>query len=170
MKIYTRTGDAGKTSLYSGQRIAKEGLRVEAYGTLDELSAALGMARSLCQQQNVVKAILAIQQFLIRLMGEIATLGHYDQAVTAADIQHIEQQIDRFSQALAPLNSFLLSGESPGSAALHLSRTIARRAERLLWRLARAEKVSEKVLIWVNRLSDYCFVLARSEAEIPNEL
>jgi len=168
MNIYTKSGDKGSTSLYSGERVPKYSLRVEAYGTIDELDAALGMARSLCKKTAVVEAVLEVQKLLGRIMGEIATLGNIKAPITDVNVQHIEQRIDSFSVSLAPLQRFLISGNSPGSAALHVSRTIARRAERLLWQLSQEEQVNEKVLIILNRLSDYCFVLSRREDEIQS--
>lgn len=163
MNIYTKTGDNGMTSLYSGERVPKDSLRVEAYGTIDELDAELGMARSLCRSTNIREAILEVQKLLIRVMSEIATLGNNKVFITEADVQHIEQRIDSFSVSLLPLRSFLIPGNSPGSAALHVSRTVARRAERLLWHLSREELINENILILINRISDYSFILSRSE-------
>lgn len=164
MKIYTKTGDKGATSLYSGERVAKDSPRVEAYGTIDELDSALGLARALCTVPDVKVAIYDVQKLLWAVMAEVATSGGQPR-ITAADVEAVEKTIDRFDAALPPLTAFLIPGDTPGAAALDLARTVARRAERQLWRLARDEAVGEAVLVLVNRLSDLCFVLARAELE-----
>lgn len=162
MKIYTKTGDKGETSLYSGERVPKESPRVEAYGTIDELDSALGMARALCGQEEVRAAVYDLQKLLWAVMAEVATIGG-EARITAAEVAAAEQVIDRFDAGLPPLTAFVVPGDTPGSAALDLARTVARRAERQLWRVAREEPVGEHVLILVNRLSDLCFTLARAE-------
>jgi cob(I)alamin adenosyltransferase len=164
MKIYTKTGDKGETSLYSGERVPKDSPRVEAYGTIDELDSALGLARALCVNHDVRGTIHHLQQLLWAVMAESATLGGQPR-VTQAEIADLEKTIDKYAAALPPLTAFIIPGDTPGGAALDLARTVARRAERQLWRLARAEQLAEPVLVFVNRLSDLCFILARTENE-----
>ncbi len=165
MKIYTKTGDAGKTSLLSGERVFKGSLRVEAYGTIDELASVLGMARSLCQDTKVAKEIFEIQKLLVRIMTEVATRADVKTPIVDSDVQDIEKRIDEAVVQLKQLSSFLYPGDSPGSAALHVARTVARRAERIMWRLSCEAKVNERILSVLNRLSDYLFILARYEDE-----
>lgn len=162
MKIYTKTGDKGETSLYSGERVPKDSPRVEAYGTIDELDSALGMARALCAKEEVRAAIYDLQKLLWAVMAEVATTGG-DPRVTAAEVAAVEKTIDKFDAALPPLTAFIIPGDTPGGAALDLARTVARRAERQLWRVAREEQVGEHILVLINRLSDLCFTLARAE-------
>jgi cob(I)alamin adenosyltransferase len=162
MKIYTKTGDKGETSLYSGERVPKDSPRVEAYGTIDELDSALGLARALCANAAVRAAVHDLQNQLWAVMAEVATLGG-EPRITAADVAAIEAVIDRFDADLPPLTSFIVPGDTPGGAALDLARTVARRAERQLWRVAREEPVGEHILVFINRLSDLCFILARAE-------
>ncbi len=164
MNIYTKTGDKGETSLYSGERVPKDSPRVEAYGTIDELDSALGLARALCTHDDV-RAVLHDQQKLLwAAMAEVATLGGQPR-ITAAEVAAAEAAIDRFTAGLPPLAAFLIPGGTPGGAALDLARTVARRAERQLWRVARAEPVGEHVLVYINRLSDLLFTLGRAETE-----
>lgn len=165
MKIYTKTGDKGTTALYSGQRVPKDSQRVEAYGTIDELDSALGLARSLVKNAAVAEAILSVQKLLWQAMAEVASLNVSKKPITTAEISAIEATIDKFDANLPPLTHFVIPGDTPGAAALDLARTVARRAERELWRLARQEPVDEHVLVLVNRLSDLCFILARAETE-----
>ena len=169
MKIYTKTGDQGNTSLYTGERVAKDSLRVEAYGSIDETDAALGLARALCLKQEVKQAIYDMQRMLWQLMADVASLGEKGSRITAEHVQELEQMIDRFDAVLPPLTKFVIPGDTSGSAALHVARTVARRAERQMWRLAREESVNEHVLVALNRLSDLCFVLSRVESEEAKE-
>jgi ATP:cob(I)alamin adenosyltransferase len=163
MSIMTRTGDFGDTGLWSGERIGKDDLRVEAYGTVDELSAALGVARHACAQAEVVVAIEDIQRLLFRVAGELASLGKAfkapilpaDEALIAGRTAELEARI--------PLKGFVILGMTPGSAALDMARTIARRAERRVVALSRKETVSADLRKFLNRLSDYLYMLARAE-------
>lgn len=163
MKVYTKTGDKGTTGLLTGERIDKDNIRVEAYGTVDEINSALGMARALSVKPDVKETIYKLQKFLMLLMADLASSSdsHY---VTIEHVKVLEQTIDEFDEKLPPLKEFVIPGDSPGAAALDLARTITRRAERQLLRLARQEKVDEALLIALNRLSDLCFVLSRYEA------
>jgi cob(I)alamin adenosyltransferase len=166
MKLYTKTGDKGNTSLYTGERVAKDSIRVEAYGTIDEFDAALGMARALCRNKEVGGAIYEVQKLLPQAMAVVASVADPRPELGAETVRSIEMMIDNFDASLAPLTHFLIPGGKPGAAALDVARTVARRAERQLWRLAREESVDEQVLILLNRLSDLCFVLARAENEL----
>ncbi|MCX7776052.1 MAG: cob(I)yrinic acid a,c-diamide adenosyltransferase [Spirochaetaceae bacterium] len=170
MSIITRTGDDGSTGLWSGERIGKDSLRVEAYGTIDELSSALGMARHLCLQDNVLYAIEYIQQLLFRVAGELASLSiPFDRPVTESDEQEIERRTAEI-EARIPLRGFVVPGMTSGSAALDIARTIARRAERRVIGLSRMEPVSPVLIRTLNRLSDYIYMLARDEEASQGKL
>ncbi|MDR3563870.1 MAG: cob(I)yrinic acid a,c-diamide adenosyltransferase [Negativicutes bacterium] len=166
MKIYTKSGDKGTTSLYTGERVDKDSPRVEAYGTIDELDSALGLARAFCRNKEVGSAVYDVQKQLARVMAAVASSGDTNSLVTAEDVRGIELVIDKFDSRLAPLTHFLIPGDNPASAALDLARTVARRAERQLWHLGRQEPVNEQVLMLLNRLSDLCFMLSRAENEL----
>ena len=164
-RIYTRGGDKGKTSLGDGTRVAKQSLRVEAYGTVDEANAALGLARLHTAGDD--DAMLArIQNDLFDLGADLCTPEDGRRAagalrIVAAQVKRLETEIDRMNAELAPLNSFVLPGGSPVSAYLHLARTVTRRAERLVCALAAAEPVNPEAIKYLNRLSDHLFVLSR---------
>jgi cob(I)alamin adenosyltransferase len=173
-RIYTRTGDDGTTGLVGGQRIRKNALRIESYGTIDELSSALGLARTALAGAHPEERVAAeeldawlawTQDALFNLGSDLATLPH-DRwpdmpLIRADDAEALERSIDRFERDLEPLATFVLPGGSPAGAYLHLARTIARRAERLLVSLGDHEPVSEDVMRYVNRLSDALFVWSR---------
>ncbi|MBU2701083.1 cob(I)alamin adenosyltransferase [Sporomusaceae bacterium BoRhaA] len=162
MKVYTKTGDKGTTGLYTGERIAKDSLRVEAYGTVDEITSVLGLARSQCQNSSVVSTIYDVQKLLMSVMAQLASLGecHY---ITNEHIKLLEKTIDDIDAKLPPLTAFLIPGDSIGSACLDQARTVTRRAERQVLRLSHEEVVDESLLVFLNRLSDLCFVLSRME-------
>lgn len=166
MKIYTKGGDAGTTALFTGERVPKDSIRVETYGIVDEFDSALGIARAWCKNRAVREEILTLQKMLGSVMAEIASSGEDAWRVSDDSINQVEHTIDKFNELLAPLTHFIIPGDTPGGAALDLARTVARRAERQLWRLKRIETVNEKLLVYFNRLSDLCFVLARCENEI----
>jgi len=166
MKIYTKTGDKGTTGLLTGQRVNKDSLRVEVYGTLDEVNSVLGMARSLCEKQEVKTTVLELQKFLMLLMADVASTGDVPKYVSDDHFRILESYIDQFDNKLQPLNHFIIPGESAGAGALDLARTTTRRAERLMWRLSREETLCENLMVSVNRLSDLCFVLSRVETEL----
>lgn len=166
MKIYTKTGDKGMTSLLSGERVPKDSLRVETYGTVDELNAVLGLARAVAGKAEVREAILPVQKMLMAMMGELAGGPTAAAVITAEHVTTLESLIDKFSASLTPLTHFIVPGDNQSSACLHVARTVARRAERLAWRLAGQERVHDNALIALNRLSDLCFTLARYEAEV----
>lgn len=164
-RIYTRGGDKGETSLGDGARVPKYDLRVAAYGTVDEANAALGLAR--LHTDGEVDAMLGrIQNELFDLGADLCTPEKADPKhpplrVTEAQIERLEREIDAMNAELAPLASFVLPGGTAASAHLHLARTVARRAERLIAELAAVETVNPAALKYVNRLSDHLFVLAR---------
>lgn len=170
-RIYTRTGDDGSTALATGERRAKFDLRVEAYGTVDEANAAIGLARlHTASEDPVLDAMLGrIQNDLFDLGAELATpdtgrkLEWEPLKIVQTQVERIEQEIDQLNAALQPLRSFVLPGGTPGSAYLHLARTVTRRAERMMVELSQrpGEKVDAPALKFVNRLSDFLFVASR---------
>jgi len=159
-RIYTRTGDDGSTGLGDGVRVPKEHLRVEAYGTVDEANSAVGLVLAVPGLPvPVLECLTDVQHDLFDLGGELCMPGH--RVIVAADVERLEQALDRFNADLPPLKDFILPGGGPAAAACHLARTVARRAERRVWALARAEQVAAEVPRYLNRLSDLLFVLAR---------
>ena len=159
-KIYTRTGDDGTTGLGDGSRVRKDSLRVEAYGTVDELNSAIGVLLAVADLPDGVEACLTqVQHELFDMGGELCIPGHT--AIKAPQIRRLEEELDAFNDALPPLKEFILPGGGTAAAACHLARTVARRAERRVWSLARAESVSPEVVKYLNRLSDLLFVIAR---------
>ncbi len=175
MKIYTRGGDHGETGLIGGQRVAKDSTRVEVCGTLDELSAMLGLARAASPSNDVDDQLDRLQNELGFLMSEVADSSGASGGIQQTHVDALEQTIDRLDRQLPPLTAFILPGGSRPAAVLHVARTVCRRAERRLATLARGTDslVSPRVLAYVNRLSDLLFVLARTaNAELgqPDEL
>lgn len=159
-KIYTRTGDDGTTGLGDGSRTPKDSVRVEAYGTVDELNSAVGVLLAVPNvPQPVAERLTEVQHELFDLGGELCIPGHH--VITAEHVTRLEKSLDAFNDALPPLKEFILPGGGPAAAACHLARAIARRAERRVCTLARAESVSPEVAKYLNRLSDLLFVLAR---------
>jgi cob(I)alamin adenosyltransferase len=162
-RIYTRGGDKGETSLGDGSRVAKQHLRVAAFGTVDEANAALGLAR-LHAEGEVDEALARIQNDLFDLGADLCTPeGSRGGAlrILAVQVERLEHEIDAWNAKLSPLNSFVLPGGTPLAAHLHLARTIVRRAERLVAELQGAEPVNPEALKYLNRLSDHLFVLSR---------
>jgi cob(I)alamin adenosyltransferase len=167
VKIYTRTGDNGETSLYDGRRVSKSDLRVDAYGEVDELSAAIGVAMASGLPADIAEMLQGIARDLFAVGGRLADP---DQKVAArvqkvavgpAEVSRLEQWIDRLEAELPPLRRFILPGGSPAGAALHLARTICRRAERRITALG-PDEVESDLRAYVNRLSDFLFVAARA--------
>ena len=159
-KIYTRTGDDGTTGLGDGARVAKDDARVEAYGTVDELNSSIGVILAVPELPKAIAAALTeVQHDLFDLGGELCIPG--SRAVKPAQVTHLEDLLDGFNASLPPLKEFILPGGGAAAAACHLSRTIARRAERRAWTLARKETVSADLTNYSNRLSDLLFVIAR---------
>ena len=165
MKIYTRTGDAGETSLFDGTRVSKSDARVDAYGEVDEVNAYLGLARASKPDADIDEALLQIQRDLFALGACLADPASRiaarvrKAAVTDADVTRLEALVDRFEAELPPLTRFILAGGAPTGAALHVARTVCRRAER---RIVSLQPAADAVAVrYINRLSDLLFVLAR---------
>jgi cob(I)alamin adenosyltransferase len=159
-RIYTRTGDDGTTGLGDGSRVPKDSPRVEAYGTVDELNSVIGVLLAVPELPPAVTACLTeVQQELFDLGGELCIPGHT--LITAEHVARLEKSLDEFNDPLPPLKEFILPGGGRAGAACHLARTVARRAERRVWTLAKAESLSPEVPKYLNRLSDLLFVLAR---------
>lgn len=175
-KIYTRTGDDGTTALGSGQRLKKYDLRIESYGTIDEANAAIGMARIHLggQPQNLEAMLFRIQNDLFDLGADLCVpdrgekLPYEPLRITDAQVTRLETEIDTLNQHLNPLRSFVLPGGTAGAAALHVARTVTRRAERIMVHLADQpnEPVNAAALKYVNRLSDFLFVASRYANEM----
>lgn len=165
MKIYTKTGDGGQTSLFGGKRVAKDSLRIEAYGSVDELNSQLGAVRSLGPPAEIDSLLHRIQNDLFVLGADLATpLSRKPsrlQRIQQLHVAELETVIDEFEQSLKPLKAFILPGGSQVGALLHVARTVCRRAERLTVRLSRKEQIGKPPVVYLNRLSDLLFVLAR---------
>jgi cob(I)alamin adenosyltransferase len=158
-KIYTRTGDDGSTGLGDGSRVAKDSARVCAYGTVDEANSAIGIVLA-CEVPEAVREVLvAVQHQLFDLGGELCIPGHV--AIFDADIQKLEDTLDRFNADLPPLKDFILPGGGMAAAQCHLARTITRRAEREVVTLSHHDAVRPEAIRYLNRLSDLLFVLCR---------
>ncbi len=165
MKIYTRTGDDGSTSLFSGERVSKTNLRVEACGALDELNCLIGAARAASPTPPAEAYLATIQGHLFSLGADLATSERKPGAprITRGDVEWLETEIDRMVADLPPLRHFILPGGSASAAQIHLSRAVCRRAERVVVDLATGEELSRDALRFLNRLSDFLFTLARYE-------
>ena len=162
MKIYTRTGDLGQTSLFGGTRVAKNDARIEAYGTVDELSSSLGVARASGIPADVDTALEQVQRDLFDVGAHLASPGTSRfPGVDAERIAQLESAIDAMERELAPLTNFILPGGSPGAAQLHVARTVCRRAERCVVSLGDESPATMSTIAYLNRLSDYLFVAAR---------
>jgi cob(I)alamin adenosyltransferase len=164
MKIYTKTGDSGQTSLYGGQRIAKDDVRVWTYGTIDECNAAIGVALLDIDDAEVCDILRRIQSDLFLVGADLATpieKGDVVPRVTPSMTESLERDIDRFDPELPPLRNFILPGGVRGGAMLHSARAVCRRAERHLVSLIQFQQVNREAIVYVNRLSDHLFVLAR---------
>ena len=167
-KIYTKTGDAGETSLGNGARVAKHSMRVSAYGTVDETNATVGLAR-LYATGDMDTALARISNDLFDLGADLCTPDMFNDAraeypplrMIAAQVARLEQEIDAMNARLKPLRSFILPGGSPLAAQMHLCRTVCRRAERLVVELATMEEVNAEAVKYLNRLSDWFFVAGR---------
>ena len=168
-RIYTRTGDRGETGLFGGGRVPKHHMRVEAYGTVDELNACLGWALTVVTSSTIAERMAQVQPDLFAIGAHLATAPRDDRVAPAlpalpdARIAELEQWIDDAEATLPELRSFILPGGSPGAAALHVARTVCRRAERRVVELGARETVPPTLVIYLNRLSDLLFVWARSE-------
>ncbi|MFC1598245.1 cob(I)yrinic acid a,c-diamide adenosyltransferase [Patescibacteria group bacterium] len=181
MKIYSKKGDTGETSLFGGARVTKAHLRIEAYGQVDELNAALGVVLALENQQpskqsfNLTSLLQPVQQELFVLGSHLAT--QYDTkdipdtlpTLDAQAVDQLESQIDKLSKDLAPLETFIIPGGTTVAAQLHMARTVCRRAERAVVRLAAEEELLPDIAKYLNRLSDFLFILARASNQAADE-
>ena len=166
MKIYTKTGDNGQTGVFGGPRVSKDAPRIEAYGTADELNSVLGIVATLEAGDPIDVLVQSIQNELFALGAQLATpdpAAHATAMIGPAQIVALEAAIDRFESDLAPLKQFILPGGTPAAAQLHLARAVCRRAERRLVTLMgqSSEPIADELVIYLNRLSDLLFVMAR---------
>ncbi|GEK27850.1 cob(I)yrinic acid a,c-diamide adenosyltransferase [Furfurilactobacillus siliginis] len=170
MAIYTKTGDKGTTSLFTGERVKKYDIRVETYGSFDECNAQISVAEKFCQREKNKELLKWVQYRMFILDGEIASsdpdkfYGKSDR-ITEADVHRMEGVIDEYTNKLPELHSFILPGTSLAGAHLHLARTVCRRAERLLIHVNEEEPFRAEVLRYANRLSDFLYIVARDEDE-----
>lgn len=169
MKIYTKTGDKGETSLFGGRRVWKDDLRISAYGTVDELNAVLGVAISELMNKELIEVIESIQNDLFTVGSDLASPLDKENKnfviprVDAKFIKQLEVLIDKYDSQLPELKNFILPGGLKGSAILHHARTVCRRAEREVVALAKVDGINHEIEVYLNRLSDLLFVLARFE-------
>lgn len=176
MKIYTKTGDSGSTSLFSGGRVSKSHMRVASYGTVDELNSALGLARAFNPTSQTAELLERVQNQLFHLGADLATpldtKAEWVVRMDAATVAWLESSIDEMTAQLPELKNFILPGGTPAAAQIHIARTICRRVERMVVSLFEEEPINPQAQIYLNRLSDWLFVLARYEnhqAGIPEE-
>jgi len=172
MKIYTKTGDQGKTSLYGGTRVKKSNLRIDAYGTVDELNSYVGLVKDQLEDETVIEDLLRIQNKLFALGAMLATPLDKEKLKDGSDrlkiekieeteIQFLESRMDTMNERLEPMTHFILPGGHTIVSFCHIARCVCRRAERITVELADSEEINAYILIYLNRLSDYLFVLAR---------
>ena len=166
-RVYTKTGDSGQTSLATGERVSKSSLRVSAYGDVDELNSVLGLARCRISDESLQPLLQQIQNDLFVLGADLATPqpapGNPDpvRRIAASEVEPLEKAIDRYNDTLPALQEFILPGGSEPGALLHVARAVARRAERTTVALSESERINPQAFIYINRLSDLLFVLAR---------
>jgi cob(I)alamin adenosyltransferase len=161
-KVYTRTGDAGQTSLVGGKRVSKASLRVDAYGDVDELNCVVGVARARLEDREIDETLGAIQNDLFTLGADLASPSDIEvPRIDKAFVKTLEDYSDHYLAQLEPLKEFILPGGSEAGATLHVARTIARRAERRVVELAANEELNAQAIVYLNRLSDLLFILAR---------
>ncbi|PLX32121.1 MAG: ATP:cob(I)alamin adenosyltransferase [Ignavibacteria bacterium] len=165
MKIYTKTGDGGETGLFGGRRVSKNSVRIEAYGTVDELNASIGLANSAVTDARLRSMLMTIQHTLFVLGSDLATpletKNVHLRRISETDVKALELQIDTLEAELEPLRNFILPGGTEASSRLHVCRTICRRAERCIVQLDGTEDINTFDIHYINRLSDFLFVLAR---------
>lgn len=171
MLIYTRTGDSGETSLYDGARVPKDSIRVESYGTIDELNSSLGMARQYCTNDEITAILLKLQRSLFNVAGELATTvgDTFPEKINDDDVKWLEDTIDHYLDLMNrdQVFQFIIPGSNLLSASLHVSRTICRRAERRILSLGEEAQVRPVLIKYVNRLSDALYAMARySETDL----
>ena len=161
-KVYTKAGDGGETSLVGGARVSKASARVEAYGDVDELNSVIGLARAHLEDRQVDEVLSLLQNDLFTVGGDLASPADIKvPRIEESFIKTLEETADRFLTQLEPLREFILPGGSTAGASLHLARTVARRAERRTVSLAQTEEINALVIVYLNRLSDLLFILAR---------
>lgn len=169
MKIYTKTGDKGETSLFGGARVWKDNLRISAYGNVDELNSILGVAVNEITNKELREVINSIQNDLFTLGSDLASPLEKENKsfkiprVNGQFVERLEKLIDNYDSKLPPLRNFIIPGGTKGAGLIHLARTVCRRAEREVISLAKVESITEEIKIYLNRLSDLLFVLARFE-------
>ena len=179
MKIYTKTGDKGTTSLFGGTRVPKHHIRIESYGTVDELNSYIGLVRDLIKDDKLKKELIHIQHILFALGASLATPPDKEklkngenrlkmQQIEVADIQHLEKAIDRMNESLPMMTHFILPGGHPTVSHCHIARCICRRAERVATLLDESDPIDMLILQYLNRLSDYLFVLGRQLSQTLN--
>lgn len=171
--VYTRTGDRGTTSLVGGQRVSKAHQRIESYGSVDELNSFIGLLIDALGDEEDKKFLRFVQHKLFTVGSYLATDPQHTEVrvesrVTDQSIERIEQEIDRLDGGLPKLKRFVLPGGGRSASLAHVCRTVCRRAERQIYRLAETDPVEDNVLMFINRLSDYLFVLARKECILHN--
>ena len=179
MKIYTKTGDKGETSLYGGTRVSKAAARVESYGTLDELNAFIGLAKAEISDEKVLSQLQKIQFDLFTVGSEAATptdklllangKNRLDLMISEEEISELEYWMDDLDASLEPLQFFILPSGGKAAASVHVCRTVCRRAERAMVHLNETEEVRPELIKYLNRLSDYLFILARYISKISGE-
>src|SRR3990167_1642511 len=172
VKIYTKTGDSGTTSLFGGKRLPKDDLRIEAYGNVDELNSFLGLILAENPQAEVIKKVIRVQKELFILGSDLSApqdIKTKTPRITKVYIRRLEREIDRMEKSLPRLKNFILPGGSKTGAKLHLARSIARRAERSIAALSSTEKINQNAQVYINRLSDWFFVLARFINKLENQ-
>jgi len=179
MKIYTKTGDKGETSLYGGTRVSKASARVESYGNIDELNSFIGVAKSHIEDQGAIDQLKKIQFDLFTVGSESATpadklmlangRSRLSLVISETEISELENWMDAMEEHLEPLQYFILPGGGKAATSLHVARTVCRRAERSLIFLNESENIRPELIKYLNRLSDYLFVLARYVSKLQNE-
>ncbi|MDE2818801.1 MAG: cob(I)yrinic acid a,c-diamide adenosyltransferase [Chloroflexota bacterium] len=173
MKIYTKTGDKGETSLFGGGRVRKNHARVEAYGTIDELNAALGVALSAGPPEPINQWLREVQGHLFHLGSDLATpldsKTNRATRIAQSQVSWLEDAIDQMTAQLEPLRNFILPGGTPVAAQLHVARTVCRRAERQIVALQETSETNALAVVYINRLSDWLFTLARYENALAGE-
>lgn len=169
MSISTKGGDRGKTSLWSGERVAKNNARVEAYGTIDELNSHLGEAKHYVKQERVEEIIEGVQHDLFRVGGSLATIGEFKKSIGKPQVDHITKLVYELEKEFV-FEGFVVPGMTVQSAKLDIARAVARRAERRILSLADEVEISEELKKYVNRLSDLIYLLARVEEKAEGKL
>lgn len=173
MKIYTKTGDKGETSLFGGKRVSKANLRIDAYGTVDELNAHIGLLKDFIDTEHDKSFLLDVQYILFNLGSNLASNPDKEKSkmipdITDSDILALENEIDAINEIIEPLKHFILPGGHPSISHAHIARCICRRSERICVALSEVEFVDTNVIMYLNRLSDYLFTLSRKLAKSLN--